>query len=76
MKSRKILREGLVFATVYLMTIIGFATEVSEHDYARAEQFLPWNVAKFIGSMRVEPHWVEGGDWFWYCMENQSGKKF
>ena len=45
-------------------------------DYARAEQFLPWNVTKLAFSLNVEPHWLDGTDRFWYRIEKRAGKQF
>jgi dipeptidyl aminopeptidase/acylaminoacyl peptidase len=45
-------------------------------DYARAERFLPWNAAKLVFGVSVEPHWIEGSESFWYRAARRDGVEF
>jgi dipeptidyl-peptidase-4 len=45
-------------------------------DYARAERFLPWNAAKLVSGLEIDPHWIDGGDAFWYRASTPSGPRF
>ncbi|MCC6703896.1 MAG: DPP IV N-terminal domain-containing protein, partial [Thermomicrobiales bacterium] len=49
---------------------------VSWGDYVRAERFLPWNAARLAFELDVEPHWIGGGDRFWYRAERIDGVWF
>ncbi len=46
---------------------------LSAEDYARAEQFLPWNVNPRVRNLEVRPHWIEAGDRFWYERQTRDG---
>ncbi len=45
-------------------------------DYVRAEQFLPANVEKILYGTEIKPHWIYGGDRFWYPWHTSAGNKF
>lgn len=45
-------------------------------EYARAEQFLPWNAAKRIFNADVRPNWIAGSDQFWYRRTARDGASF
>lgn len=45
-------------------------------DYARAEQFLPWNATKLLFNAEVRPHWIAGSDRFWYHRTGRDGTAF
>ena len=49
---------------------------VTWEDYARAESFLPWNVARWIARSEVEPHWIGQSDRFWYRVRTHDGAEF
>jgi dipeptidyl aminopeptidase/acylaminoacyl peptidase len=52
---------------------------ITWQDYARAEAFLPWNVAKLAFKLSVEPHWLDerGRDErFWYRNRTRDGADF
>ena len=51
------------------------AQQVAESDYARAEQFLPWNAAKLISGDQVVPEFFDG-DRFWFRSRTGSGHEF
>jgi dipeptidyl aminopeptidase/acylaminoacyl peptidase len=48
---------------------------VSAADYARAEQYLPWNIRSLVSHDEVEPHWLEN-DRFWYRDHLGEGAEF
>jgi dipeptidyl-peptidase-4 len=45
-------------------------------DYARAEQFLPWNATKRIFNAEVKPNWLGETDRFWYRRTARDGASF
>ncbi len=49
---------------------------VTGADYARAEQFLPWNATKLIFNAEVRPHWIAESDRFWYRHTGRGGPSF
>ena len=51
------------------------AQQITERDYARAEQFLPWNAAKLISGDQVAPEFFDG-DRFWFRSRTPSGHQF
>ncbi len=44
--------------------------------YARAEQFLPWHIGGSLLGMTVDPHWLDGGERFWYHARTRRGGTF
>ena len=48
---------------------------LTREDYARAERLLAWNAEPRIGALRVEPHWLDG-DQFWYRVDSPEGREF
>jgi dipeptidyl-peptidase-4 len=42
-------------------------------DYARAEQFLPWNVTRLVRNAEVQPNWLGDSDRFWYERQTREG---
>jgi dipeptidyl-peptidase 4 len=52
------------------------APPVTWEDYARAERFLPWNAAKLLHNVELTPHWIAGGDTFWYRTTRKDGIQF
>ena len=51
------------------------AQQVTERDYARAEQFLPWHAAKLVSGDQVTPEFFDG-DRFWFRNRTPSGYEF
>jgi hypothetical protein len=49
---------------------------LSGQEYARAEQFLPWNVTKLVSDIRVVPHWIGDSDRFWYLSDTNGQRQF
>jgi dipeptidyl aminopeptidase/acylaminoacyl peptidase len=65
----------LTVAAVLVVPNAGPAQEVTSADYARAEQFLPWNVDDFVSGHEVTPRFFDG-DRFWFRSRTQSGHTF
>lgn len=55
---------------------VGVNEGVTWADYARAEQFLPWNVRALIANAQVTPHWLGESDRFWYRRTTRDGAEF
>ncbi len=51
------------------------AGQVTERDYARAEQFLSWNTAKHVSGDQVTPEFFDG-DRFWFRSRTSAGHEF
>lgn len=49
---------------------------LTREDYVRAERFLSWHIARRIYNDRVEPHWLPGGERFWYANPGRDGREF
>lgn len=79
-------RAGAVLAAVLVTAVLGavpvpWATwaagqeTVGEREYARAEQFLPWNAAKLVSGDQVAPEFFDG-DRFWFRSRTETGHEF
>ena len=55
---------------------LGTSRRLTRADYARAEQYLPWNVSHLLLNVEVKPHWIEGSDRFWYRRASREGTEF
>ena len=53
----------------------GHRQDVAEREYARAEQFLPWNAAKLVSGDEVSPEFFDG-DRFWFRSRTATGHEF
>lgn len=51
----------------------GSSRRLSAEDYARAEQFLPWNLNPRVRNLEVRPNWIDAGDRFWYERQTRDG---
>lgn len=49
---------------------------IHKANYDLASQWTTAKVAKLIFDTSVAPHWLEGGDRFWYSYETSQGKKW
>jgi dipeptidyl-peptidase 4 len=68
-----------------LKVLIGLALVVSplaaeqqltREDYARAEQYLIWNIGKLAFKTQVVPRFIGRSDRFWYKLNTRDGKEF
>ena len=48
---------------------------LTDHDYARAEQFLSYNLGKYVDRGSVQPNWIDGSD-FWYRVLTAGGSEY
>jgi dipeptidyl aminopeptidase/acylaminoacyl peptidase len=49
---------------------------VTRATYTRAERFLPWNAARLMRGLAIEPHWIDDGDAFWFRHDLPHGTQF
>lgn len=63
---------ALLVALVAAHVDIASGAQVDEHDYARAVSFLPFNLMDKVRNARVDPHWIDGGQRFWYWRDTES----
>jgi len=54
----------------------GATATVTRVDYARAEQFLPWNATKLAINAEVRPNWIAESDRFWFRRAGRDGATF
>jgi dipeptidyl-peptidase-4 len=55
---------------------MGDRSTVTREDYARAESYMPWNVAKLVFNTGIKPHWIGDSDRFWYRRSGRDGTEF
>src|SRR6516225_959332 len=67
-------RRAIALAGLVAAGFPAFAqrTAVTANDYARAERFLPANVAGLVVGGSVSPNWLSDGR-FWYRNQTPSG---
>src|SRR4030095_4185478 len=72
------LRVPLAVAMVAALTVLRAParSQVTRDDYARAERVLLWNAAALVRNERVQPHWIDGSDRFWYRRETGGRARF
>lgn len=67
---------------VLLMAAAGFfstrgpASAQMETRYTRAERLLAWNIDPLFAGDAVTPHWMQGGNRFWYRNKVAEGAEF
>ena len=49
---------------------------VTTANYQLAARFAPYKLNRLTYSTTLSPHWIEGGDRFWYEWETSNGKSF
>jgi len=49
---------------------------LTREDYARAEQYLIWNIGKLAFKFQAVPHFIGKSDRFWYKLDTRAGKEF
>ncbi|MDX2030071.1 MAG: DPP IV N-terminal domain-containing protein [Blastocatellia bacterium] len=59
-----------------LLPMLAVFAQGTREDYARAEQFLPWNISKLVFNLQLEPHWIGGTDRFWFLHASAGGREF
>ncbi|MEX2528182.1 MAG: DPP IV N-terminal domain-containing protein [Gemmatimonadota bacterium] len=73
------LRLNLLPCLVGLLALLALPpameAQISEREYARAEQFLSWNAQNLVYGATVSPNWMEG-DRFWYRNRIRPGHEF
>lgn len=50
--------------------------QLTREDYARAEQYLSWNIDKLVFKIQVIPQFIGRSDRFWYRNDTRDGKEF
>ena len=73
MKSLRALLQLSVI--MVLVASVCVAEQVTAADYARAEQFLPWNTKKLMLNTKVDPHWIGKSSRFYYAQELRDQRK-
>jgi dipeptidyl-peptidase-4 len=80
MSVRRTMELRVPLAVGMVATLTAFAmparSQVTRDDYARAERMLLWNAAALVRNARVQPHWIDGSDRFWYRHETAEGGEF
>ncbi len=51
-------------------------SRVTTANYQLAARFAPYKLNRLTYSTTLSPHWIEGGDRFWYEWETSNGKSF
>ena len=51
-------------------------SRVTTANYRLAARFAPYKLNRLTYSTTLSPHWIEGGDRFWYEWETSNGKSF
>ena len=51
-------------------------SRVTTANYQLAARFAPYQLNRLTYSTTLSPHWIEGGDRFWYEWETSNGKSF
>jgi dipeptidyl-peptidase 4 len=64
-----------LLATATVLAVAG-PVLAQQPDYARAEQFLGWNLDPLVSGVPVQPQWLPGGERFWYRVRDVSGHSF
>ena len=80
MSARRTMDRRVPLAVAMVAALSAFAmparSQVTRDDYARAERMLLWNAAALVRNARVQPHWIDGSDRFWYRHETADGGEF
>jgi dipeptidyl aminopeptidase/acylaminoacyl peptidase len=54
----------------------GFVGGPGSANWALAERFAPYNARNMVGSLTVQPRWIEGSERFWYEWEDSDGTHY
>ncbi len=68
------------WVSVFAFTLsASLAAQGTRDDYARAAEFLPWNVTRLVKNLTVEAHWLGRPDLpelLWYARETATGREY
>lgn len=70
------MRATLALLTVRAIVAPAVAQDAMTDAYARAEKVLDANLAGVMRNADVVPHWIDGGDRFWYRRDGDSGPEW
>ena len=73
MKSLRALLQ--LSAIMVLVASVCVAEQVTAADYARADQFLPWNSSKLVLNAGVKPQWIGKSSRFYYRRQLSNEEK-
>lgn len=68
--------HSLVVATSLTLCACVIHSRASAQDYARAEQFLSWNLLRHVYHDQAAPNWFRDGDRFWYRVHTREGFQY
>ncbi len=63
-------------AGLVLMLALCCSRVAAQADYARAEEFLAWNLENRIYARDIFPKWLDDGNRFWYRVRTPRGDEF
>ena len=73
-------QQAVIFMTAVILLItitpVAFCNDdfsLTADDYAAAESLDTANLAALVKNGAVEPHWISGGDYFWYRRDEENG---
>jgi len=64
------------FGLILIVSTLIAQQQLTREDYARAEQYLIWNIGKLAFNTQVIPHFIGKSDRFWYKVDTRGGKEF
>jgi dipeptidyl-peptidase-4 len=70
------LRLAVFFGLILIVFPLAAEQQLTREDYARAEQYLIWNIGKLVFKTQVVPHFLGRSDRFWYKLNTRDGKEF
>lgn len=54
---------------------VSFA-QVTEDDYKRAEQYMPFNIYQLVKNLNCKPHWINDAESFWFKTQTKAGWQY
>jgi len=75
-KMKTCILRSLAALVLIALPVAAEQPQLSREDYARAEQYLIWNIGKLAFKIQVVPHFVGKSDRFWYKLDTRGGKEF
>ncbi len=76
MKMTNRIMKVLAGIVLIVLPLAAEQPQLSREDYARAEQYLIWNIGKLAFKIQVVPHFIGKSDRFWYKLATRGGKEF